>query len=165
MSPAVPVQADPLSAPRAIFYDYLNKKGLKKTQQREVILETFLRLEHHLNVDQLIERVREIVPNIGYATVYRTVNIFLDCGIAQEVRLNDEVRRIEPVVGSRHHDHLICMECGATLEFFNCNLEIAQIMAASKHGFRPVRHTLKIYGICRSCQTGKAGAASQGVRD
>lgn len=109
-------------------------------------------------MEELIERVRRVDPSIGYSTVYRTVNIFLECGIAQEVRLGDDARRIEPVYHNRHHDHLICIECGQTTEFFNCHLEISQIMAASKYGFKPVRHTLKIYGICRDCQQNESSS-------
>ncbi|MBI4445510.1 MAG: transcriptional repressor [Acidobacteria bacterium] len=152
MREAAEPKSDAFRVQKEIFYEYLDKQGLKRTQQREVILETFLHADHHINVDQLIERVRQIDPTIGQSTVYRTVNIFLECGIAQELRLTDETRRLEPIIGNRHHDHLICTECGSTIEFFNCSLEVAQIIAASKHGFKPARHSLKIYGTCRNCQ-------------
>jgi len=74
---------------KRLFYDYLASQGLKRTQQRDLILDTFLSSEHHVNVDDLIRRVRESDPQTGYATVYRTVNLFLESGIAQEVRLSD----------------------------------------------------------------------------
>jgi Fur family transcriptional regulator, ferric uptake regulator len=134
------------------FYQYLSENRLKRTQQRDLILETFLSGEHHLNMDELIARVRDIDPTVGYATVYRTVNIFLDSGIAQEIRLSDSVRRIEPLYEDEHHDHLICLKCGQTTEFFNCDLETIQNEVATLHGFRPLRHSLKIYGECRECQ-------------
>jgi Fur family ferric uptake transcriptional regulator len=137
---------------KKVFYDYLSVNGLKKTQQRDLILETFLAAEHHVNVDDLIQRVREIDPAIGYATVYRTVNLFLESGIAQEVRLSDSVRRIEPFYQDEHHDHLICIRCGSATEFFSGQLESAQVAAAADHGFRPLRHSLRIYGLCRKCQ-------------
>ena len=137
---------------KSLFYQYLAKKGLKRTQQRELILDTFLAGEHHLNVDELIRRVRQIDPTVGYATVYRTVNILLQSGIAQEVQLTDSLRRIEPLYEDEHHDHLICLQCGRTIEFFSGKLEKAQTAAASQHGFRPIRHSLKIYGLCRDCQ-------------
>jgi len=137
---------------KKIFYDYLSGKGLKKTQQRDLILDTFLAAEHHVNVDDLIRRVREIDPTTGYATVYRTVNLFLESGIAQEVRLSDSVRRIEPFYEDEHHDHLICLRCGSTTEFFSGQLESVQLAAAADHGFRPLRHSLRIYGLCRRCQ-------------
>src|SRR4030042_1329389 len=137
---------------KSLFYQYLAQEGLKRTQQRELILDTFLCGEHHLNMDELIRRVRKVDPSVGYATVYRTVNIFLKSGIAQEVRLSDSVRRIEPLYEDEHHDHLICLHCGRTTEFFSGKLEKAQTDAASQHGFRPIRHSLKIYGLCRECQ-------------
>jgi Fur family ferric uptake transcriptional regulator len=137
---------------KTLFYSYLARKGLKRTQQRELILNTFLGGEHHLNVDELIRRVREVDPSVGYATVYRTVNIFLESGIAQEVRLSDSVRRIEPLYEDEHHDHLICLRCGRTIEFFSGALEEVQTAAASRHGFKPIRHSLRIYGLCRDCR-------------
>jgi Fur family ferric uptake transcriptional regulator len=137
---------------RALFYEHLERSGLKRTQQRDLILETFLGAEEHLLVDELLLRVRRIDPSVGYSTVYRTVNIFLACGIAQVVRLVDSTRRIEPVFQDRHHDHLICLRCGDTTEFFSCTLETAQVDAASLHGFKPLSHSLKIYGLCRKCQ-------------
>jgi len=141
------------SAPqRALFYAHLRKAGLKRTQQRELILETFLSADHHVNVDELIRRVREVDPTVGYSTVYRTVKLFLECGIAQEVRLADETRRLEPIDQDQHHDHLICVKCGQATEFFNCHLEMAQKQVASAYGFKPIRHSLKIYGTCRECQ-------------
>jgi Fur family transcriptional regulator, ferric uptake regulator len=143
---------DQYRAQKEAFYDYLREKGLKRTQQRDTILQTFLKSEHHLNVDELIDLVRAIDPAIGHSTVYRTVNILLECGVAQEVRLGDDIRRIEPVRQDEHHDHLICVKCGRTMEFFDGSLEVAQILAASKQGFKPLTHTLKIYGLCPDCQ-------------
>ena len=137
---------------KKIFHDYLSVNGLKKTQQRDLILDTFLAAEHHVNVDDLIRRVRELDPTTGYATVYRTVNLFLESRIAQEVRLSDSVRRIEPYFEDEHHDHLICVRCGSTTEFFSGQLESAQVAAAADHGFQPLRHSLRIYGLCRNCQ-------------
>ncbi|RPI24014.1 MAG: transcriptional repressor [Acidobacteria bacterium] len=141
-----------LAVLKGLFYEYLLTKGLKKTQQRELILDIFLSAEHHVNVDDLIRRVREIDPTIGYATVYRTVNLFLESGIAQEIQLRDSVRRIEPLYQDEHHDHLICVRCGSTTEFFSGQLESEQLAAASNHGFQVLRHSLKIYGLCRKCQ-------------
>ncbi len=138
---------------RALFYAHLRKAGLKRTQQRELILETFLNTDHHVNVDELIRRVREVDPTIGYSTVYRTVNLFLECGIAQQIRLADETRRLEPINQDQHHDHLICVKCGQATEFFNDHLEMAQKQVTSAYGFKPIRHSLKIYGLCRECQT------------
>jgi Fur family transcriptional regulator, ferric uptake regulator len=134
------------------FYQYLSEHRLKRTQQRELILETFLSGEHHLNMEELIRRVRDLDSTIGYATVYRTVNIFLESGIAQEIRLRDSVRRIEPLYEDEHHDHLICLTCGQTTEFFNCDLETIQEEVAKLHGFKPLRHSLKIYGECSACR-------------
>jgi len=141
------------SAPqRALFYENLKRAGLKRTQQRELILDTFLATDHHVNVDELIRRVRDVDPTVGYSTVYRTVKIFLECGIADEVRLADDTRRLEPIDHDQHHDHLVCVRCGQATEFFNCHLEMAQKQVTSAYGFKPVRHSLKIYGICRECQ-------------
>jgi len=72
------------------------------------------------------------------STVYRTVKLFLECGIAQEVRLADDTRRLRsPSTRNQHHDHLICVKCGRATEFFNCHLEMAQKQVTSAYGFKP----------------------------
>ncbi len=130
----------------------MTRKGLKSTQQREIILDEFLRSSSHLSTEDLYLRLRKRHPGIGYATVYRTLKLFAESGIAEERHFGDGQTRYESVSGQEHHDHLICTACGAILEFENPEIERLQDKVAKEHGFRIKSHRLDLYGLCGKCQ-------------
>jgi len=134
---------------RARFADYVRKHGLKSTQQRDVIVELFLRSSGHVSIDDLLGKVRRKSPKVGYATVYRTMKLLTDAGIAAARQFGDGQTRFEVSSGDDHHDHLICNQCGLILEFENDAIEkLQEEMAESLGGFKLVRHKLELYGIC-----------------
>ena len=134
------------------FRSYLLTQGLKSTRQREVILDEFLRAGAHLSTEELYLRLRANHPGIGYATVHRTLKLFAECGIAEPRHFGDGQTRYESSAGAEHHDHLICLVCGAIVEFENPQIEALQESVASQHGFRIERHRLELYGHCLNCQ-------------
>lgn len=134
------------------FYAFLVTRGLKSTRQREIILDEFLRAGAHLSTEELYLRLREQHPHIGYATVHRALKLFAECGIAEPRNFGDGQTRYESNSGDGHHDHLICNECGAIVEFENPQIEALQETVARQHGFRIERHRLELYGRCRECQ-------------
>lgn len=134
------------------FRSYLVTQGLKSTRQREIILDEFLNSGAHLSTEELYLRLRERHPHIGYATVHRTLKLFAECGIAEPRHFGDGQTRYESSVAEAHHDHLICTDCGAIVEFENPQIEKLQESVARQHGFRIVRHRLELYGRCRACQ-------------
>ncbi len=134
------------------FKEFMTRKGLKSTQQREIILDEFLRSSSHLSTEDLYLRLRKRHPGIGYATVYRTLKLFAESGIAEERHFGDGQTRYESVSGQEHHDHLICTACGAILEFENPEIERLQDKVAKEHGFRIKSHRLDLYGLCGKCQ-------------
>ena len=95
------------------FKLYLAEQGLKSTRQREQILDEFLRAGAHLSAEDLYLRLRKKFPNIGYATVYRTLKLLAECGIAEERHFGDKQTRYEATAGQDHHDHLVCQQCGS----------------------------------------------------
>ncbi|NIQ97041.1 MAG: transcriptional repressor [Desulfuromonadales bacterium] len=127
------------------------RKGLKSTQQREVILDYFLRSGSHLSTEELYLKIRKKHPNIGYATVYRTLKLFAESGIAEELNFGDGQTRYEAVGNEEHHDHLVCTECGKILEFENEEIEHLQEKVAKQHGFKIKNHRLELYGLCAAC--------------
>ena len=135
-----------------VFMDYLREHGLKLTPHRELILETFLENEGHRSVEDIYRTVRESDPRIGYTTVYRTMKILNECGLAREIDLADGITRYEHLFNHEHHDHMICMECGASIEFFNPQIESLQDAASAQLGFKVLDHKLQIYGVCSKCQ-------------
>ncbi len=134
------------------FRSFLVEKGLKSTRQREEILDEFLRDGAHLSAEDLYMRVRSNNPRIGYATVYRTLKLFAECGIAEQRQFGDGQTRYESTTVDEHHDHLICTCCGKIVEFEDPEIEHLQEKVAAAHGFIIERHRLNLFGRCRDCQ-------------
>lgn len=133
---------------------YMGKKGLRNTEQRRVIAETFFDGPSHVTIEQLLGQVRERDARIGYATVYRTLKLFTECGIAAERHFDDGPSRYElsDTSTNEHHDHLICVECGRIIEFHDEGIEALQEKIAEALGFRVLKHKHEIYGQCADCQ-------------
>ena len=126
---------------------YVQERRLNVTAQREVIVEMFLRTRDHVSIDELLAKVRKRQPKVGYATVYRTLKLLVDSGLAVERQFGDGQARYE-VVGD-HHDHLICVKCGLILEFEDSDIERLQdSIAARLGGFTVLRHRHELYGLC-----------------
>ena len=141
-----------VTAEMQVLTDYLRERHLKLTPHRELILETFLNHEGHRSVEDIHRSVKELDPRIGYTTVYRTMKILTECGLAREIDLADGITRYEHLFNHEHHDHMICMECGASIEFFNPQIESLQDAASAQLGFKVLDHKLQIYGVCSQCQ-------------
>jgi Fur family transcriptional regulator, ferric uptake regulator len=144
---------------RARFDEYARRHGLKSTSQRDAIVDQFLRSTGHMSIDDLLARVRKRAPKVGYATVYRTMKLLTDSGIAAARQFGDGQTRYE-VMGDEHahHDHLICMSCGLILEFENDTIEQLQDeMADRLGGFKLVKHKLELYGLCPKAAGIKGG--------
>ncbi len=135
---------------------YLEGQGLKSTRQRDEILDVFTSLGRHVSVEELYEKVRKAHPHIGYATVYRTMKLLTDAGLAEERRFEDGFTRYEYTSSAAHHDHLICTRCGEILEFENERIEELQADVARKNHFQVQSHKLEIYGLCGACQRKKS---------
>jgi Fur family ferric uptake transcriptional regulator len=133
----------------------LAQRGLKSTRQRSLIVDTFLSAKGHLDVDALLAQVRRADPRISAATVYRTMKLLAELGIAHAQRFGDGHTRYESAVDRHHHDHLICTKCGNIIEFENDRIEALQDSVARRHGFKVTRHKLELYGLCQSCQKAK----------
>jgi Fur family ferric uptake transcriptional regulator len=129
---------------------YLEDHNLKRTKQREVILDVFLNAKGHMSSEDLYQKIREINPRIGYTTVYRTMKLLVDAGLAEERHFDDGVARYE--VEHEHHDHLVCTSCGKIVEFESGLIERTQREIADKHSFKVMRHRHELYGLCSSCR-------------
>lgn len=136
-----------------LLNSHLAAKGLRKTRQREVILEAFLDTDAHVSVDELCDAIKARHPEIGPATVYRCMNLFVDAGIAKDGRFNEGRVRFEPAVDVDHHDHLICNVCGDIQEFEDPRIERLQEEIASQRGFSVKFHRMEMYGVCPKCQS------------
>lgn len=137
--------------PIDILRDYIADNGLKSSRQRELIAEVFFNAGGHLRVEELLERVREQDGKIGQATVYRTMKLLTQCGLAEVHQFGDGHTRYEPVdAPEEHHDHIICRDCGRIVEFYNSELEALQDKIAKGQGFRLTSHKMELYGRCET---------------
>ncbi|HOJ63663.1 MAG TPA: transcriptional repressor [Spirochaetota bacterium] len=139
---------------KTIYKNYISKYSIRKSKQREKILEIFLGSEGHLTIQELFQIAREKYKNIGIATIYRAMKIFCGAGLAEEVDVGDGNKRYEHKYNHNHHDHLICEKCGKIIEFSNNIIEKIQQDICNKLGFKPTSHKLQINGICKECQKG-----------
>ncbi|MEM9489292.1 MAG: transcriptional repressor [Myxococcota bacterium] len=136
---------------------YLQENRLNITQQRELIVDQFLRSKDHISVDELLARVRKRNRKVGYATVYRTLKLLVDSGLAIQRQFGDGQARYE--VDGDHHDHLICTKCGLILEFEDREIEELQDRIAERlGGFNVTRHRHELYGLCPKARGISGGA-------
>jgi Fur family ferric uptake transcriptional regulator len=145
-----------------VLLKHIQKRGLKRTAQRDLILEVFLRTEDHLSSEDLYRLVQGEDSTIGHTTVYRTLKLLADAGLAREVRFGDGRTHYEHNYKHQHHDHMICAECGKIIEFYSAELEAIQDAMAAKHKFEVTQHLLRIIGICADCRRAKKEHAKEG---
>jgi Fur family transcriptional regulator, ferric uptake regulator len=133
-----------------VLKDHLAKHQLKLTRQREEILGLFLKNEH-ITAEQMYRQLAKRDPHIGLATIYRTLNLFCEAGLAQARHFGTQTQ-YDNVSHKGHHDHIICTGCGKIVEFENSEIERLQDEVARKNGFTIQTHKLELYGLCSSCR-------------
>lgn len=134
------------------FIRFCEGRRLRPTSQRRKILDVFLSTEGHLSASQLYHVMRRKGIKVGYSTIYRTLKLLVDSGIARRIELGDREFHFEHKMLHPHHDHLVCLKCGKSIEFMSPTIEKLQKKIAKEHKFFPERHTLVIYGLCEDCK-------------
>lgn len=143
---------------KVIFAAYLRANKLKRSEQREVVVDVFLRSDRHLSVDDLLRLVKRRRSDVGRTTVYRTLKLLTAAGLAQELEFAGQTR-FEREHNRAHHDHFICTSCNEIFEFANEEIERIQEEVAAGFGFHIEAHRHHIYGTCAKCQAARATAA------
>jgi Fur family ferric uptake transcriptional regulator len=139
-----------------ILHRHLKRVSLKHTGQRDTILRTFLASREHLSTDELFRLVKKKDPRIGFTTVYRTLKLLGECGLASEVAFHDGIARFEHQYNRRSHHHMVCTKCGSSVEFFSPEVGRLEREIGRKHHYLTTRHTFQIYGLCESCRKASA---------
>lgn len=151
-------RSDRFEKEKAILDKHIRAAGLRRTAQRDLILEIFLSTDEHLTSEALYGLVLKRDDSVGLTTVYRTLKLLTDAGLAREVRFGDNKTYYEHHHEQEHHDHMICTECGMVIEFFSPEIEALQDEMAEKFDFKPTHHSLRMWGICSKCQEGRSDA-------
>lgn len=145
----------------ALLESWLKERGLKMTSTRKTVLDAFLATEGHITAESLLAAARRLDSGIGQATVFRTVRLLTEAGLAREACQDDGPRTYEHSYRHDHHDHLRCVRCGAIVEFFDPGIERAQEAVFARHGFVPTSHRMELLGLCPACAAKEASAASE----
>lgn len=140
---------DRQSAEEVAFEAFLRSRNLKVTAERMGILRAIADRQDHVDADTLQAELR--AQGISRATIYRTLDLLVQCGLVRRHSLGTSHAVFEPAFGVEHHDHLVCVDCGKVIEFFREDLEALQETICADHRFRPLQHTLKIFGLCETC--------------
>jgi len=144
------------------FEKFLRKRSLKLTAQRERIFQRAFGTHEHFSAETLYEWLRKSdEPSVSRATVYRTLNLLVEGGFLESLDTGQGEMLYEHVLGHRHHDHLVCVDCGRIEEFVDDQIEELQEKAAERKGFTLLRHELRLFGTCAAC-TRKRQAADGG---
>ncbi len=128
------------------------RRGVRWTTQRQAIVETFIACDEHISVEDLHHRVRGIDHTVSAATVYRTINMLVEMGVAAKRHFGGGSASFECNLDKQHHDHLVCLVCGRIQEFHNDRIEELQEEVAKGHGFTLGHHRMELYGTCSECQ-------------
>ena len=135
-----------------VFEDFRLQRKLKKSEQRNQVIEKFLALEKHVSALELYTEMKKQGSAVGYSTVYRTLKLLAESGLAREVDFGSGETYFEHKFQHKHHDHLLCLNCGRTIEFSSPKIENLQSQIANKNKFKPQAHNLVIYGLCEKCR-------------
>jgi len=135
------------------FKQLLKENKLKFTIQREVILQTLYNSKEHLTPEMLHQKIQHNHPNLktGIATVYRTLALLEESHVVTSLSFGSQGKKYE-LGAKKHHDHLICTECGEITEFVDEEIEKRQHLITQELGFAMHDHSMQIYGICKKCQ-------------
>jgi Fur family ferric uptake transcriptional regulator len=137
---------------KEIFRSFINDKALRYTYQRDIIIEELHRHQGHMTPDEFYDIVKRKHPEIGKATVYRTLKLLEEAKLISKIEFGDRKIRYEICSEKEHHDHLICDKCKKSVEVFDPKIESLQNELAQRHGFELTGHRLYLYGICGECQ-------------
>ncbi|HEX6886074.1 MAG TPA: Fur family transcriptional regulator [Planctomycetota bacterium] len=148
------------------FESFLATRALKLTAQRRRIFARVFATHEHFSAERLYGWMRaEEGSKVSRATVYRTLALLVEGGFLETLDAGQGELLYEHVLGHRHHDHLVCIDCGRIEEFADERIEEFQREAAARKGFRLHYHNLRLFGTCAACTrkrerklAGKAGA-------
>jgi Fur family ferric uptake transcriptional regulator len=145
---------------RRAFEQFLRSRSLKLTPQRERVFDRAFGTHEHFSAETFYGWMQaEEGPRVSRATVYRTLALLQEGGFIESLDTGRGEVVYEHTLGHRHHDHMVCLDCGRIEEFHDDRIEELQQEAAAKKGFELVSHDHRLMGYCRRCR--KKGSAGQ----
>jgi len=148
-TPTTPAKVHSAEAHR--FEAYLRSKKLKLTGERMEILAAIFLKSSHFDAEALHAELKQQGRDISRATVYRTLDLLVQCGLVRKSSLGSTHANYEAAHEDEHHDHLICLNCNKVMEFYRPDLEQLQDDICREQQFQPLHHSLQIFGLCSNC--------------
>ena len=127
------------------FSNLLIKEGMKLTSSRLSILDNILSNDSHRECDQIYEDLINDDVKVSRATIYRTLDVLVKYDYVRKLDIGDGKVRYEKKLGTKHHDHMICIETGDIIVFHNNEIEDLQDKIAERHGYKIVRHVHQVF--------------------
>ncbi len=146
---------------RQEFVDCLRRRGMRVTRERLVLFDEIFSRHGHLDAEDLLAGLRGAGMKISRATVYRNLDLLVECGLVNKHRLGRNRFLYEHVHRGQRHDHLVCAECGRVVEFVSPGIEALQTEICRAHGFVTDVHTLQISSLCAACAEAEPEAAAR----
>ena len=128
-----------------LLIEALKKEGLRFTEQRKSIWDEITSSDDHREAEDIFLSLRKKNINVSRATVYRTIDVLVKNNLVRKLDIGDAPSKYENKIDSHHHDHMICLETGDIIEFYNEELENLQDEIAKKHGYKVVRHVHQLF--------------------
>ena len=123
----------------------LQDEGFRLTKQRKAVWDELEKSNEHYDADKIYENIKSKKFSVSRATVYRTLDVLSKNKFIRKLDLGDGRIRYEAKTSKDHHDHMICLETGKIIEFFNEDLEKLQDEIAKKYGYKVVRHSHQLF--------------------
>ena len=134
---------------RQRIHDYLQHKGLRKTAQREAIIEAAFNTTEHYTAEELLIMARTIERSVSRATIYRTLPLLVECGVLKEMDFGKDYKYYDPnYIDHPGHNHLICLDCSKVVEFEDRNIDTLEDCITKRLGFSPATKFLRIEANC-----------------
>lgn len=134
--------------------DFIRRKGLRRTGQRDTIAKAAFSKDEHFTADELFERARKLDSETSRATVYRTLSLLVEADLLREIDLGDHQTTYDPnFLEKPSHNHLVCIDCGRVVEFEDSHLDLLNDCVTRRLGFKPVRQMIQIHANCEQLRT------------
>jgi Fur family ferric uptake transcriptional regulator len=137
------------AAVRQKIYEFLDGQGLRRTIQRDAIIEAAFSTQEHFTAETLLVRAKQVENSVSRATVYRTLPLLVSSGLLREMDFGKEHKFYDPnFIDRPHHNHLICLDCNKIVEFEDVHMEMLENCITHRLGFSPASKTTRIEASC-----------------
>ena len=151
---------------RQRIYEFIEQKGLRKTGQRDAIIEAAFSTTEHYTAEDLLALARQIDPAVSRATVYRTLPLLVESGLLKEMDFGKDYKYYDPnYVDHPTHNHLICVDCDKIVEFEDRNIETLEDCITKRLGFSPAAKIIRIEATCDELKAKGACANRKGSEE